>query len=96
MARTTADKKGRVFTVELKSRLALKNASLGNGARDEVLIEGTLGTLIGASFQDGTVLEVIGTKGALRVDLMVEEIIGNLDGVESNGESGDTEGGSSR
>lgn len=77
MARTARDKKGRVFTVELKSRRALKNATLDEGAQDGVQIEGTLGTLIGASFQDGIVLEVIGTQGVLRVDLTREEIAGN-------------------
>ena len=77
MARTAGDKRGRVFTVELKSRRALKNASLDDGAQDGVQIEGTLGTLIGASFQDGVVLEVIGTHGVLRVDLTSEEITGH-------------------
>ncbi|TFG67115.1 MAG: hypothetical protein E4H25_07915 [Methanomassiliicoccus sp.] len=76
MTRTAANKKGRVFTAELKSKRALKSISLDNGTQDGVLIEGTLGTLIGARIQDGIVLEVIGTQGILRVDLKIEEAMG--------------------
>jgi hypothetical protein len=76
MTRTAANKKGRVFTAELKSKRALKSVSFDNGTQDGVLIEGTLGTLIGARFHDGIVLEVIGTLGILRVDLKIEEVMG--------------------
>lgn len=76
MARTDGTKKGRVFTVELKSKAALRNASFANGLQEGVLIEGTLGTLTGAGFLDGVVLEVVGTEGVLRLDLRSEEIRG--------------------
>ncbi len=66
--------KGRIFTVELRSRQALRNASLSDGRRDPVLIEGTLGILRSASFLDGTVLEVVGTEGVLRLDLSKDEV----------------------
>ncbi|TFG69628.1 MAG: hypothetical protein E4H25_04420 [Methanomassiliicoccus sp.] len=62
MIRTTANKKGRIFTAELKSKRALKSVSLDNGTQNGILIEGTLGTLIGARFQDGIVLAVNGTR----------------------------------
>ena len=84
MARTAGDKKGRVFTVELKTRRALKNASLDEGDQDGVQIEGTLGALIGASFRDGVVLEVSGTQGVLRVDLTREEITVHCRSVEAD------------
>ncbi len=74
MARTDGSKKPRVFTVELKSKGALKSASLGNGSREGVVIEGTLGTLTSADFLEGVVLEVVGTKGVLRLDLRREEV----------------------
>ncbi len=74
MAQTDPAKKGRVFTVELKSKGALKSASLGNGTQEGVLIEGTLGTLTSAGFLDGVVLEVVGTEGVLRLDLRSQEI----------------------
>ena len=94
MTRTITEKKDRVFTVELKSKSALKSASLDNGAQYGVQVEGTLGTLVGASFQDGLVLEVIGTQGVLRVDLMIEEIIGNPSKKEVDaGEAGSVKGG---
>lgn len=80
MTRTEGAKKGRVFTVELKSRAALKSASLGNGKQEGVLIEGTLGTLTSAGFLDGVVLEVVGTEGVLRLDLLSEEIRGKPHG----------------
>ncbi len=76
MAWKTTERKGRVFTVELNSKSALKNASLGNGTRDGILIEGTLGRLKSANFLDGVVLEVVGTCGVLRVDLASKEIRG--------------------
>ena len=73
-ARADGKKVGRVFTVELNSRAALKRASVGNGTEEGVLIEGTLGTLTSAGFLDGVVLEVVGTEGVLRLDLQSQEI----------------------
>lgn len=64
----------RVFAIELRSRRALKNASLSDETGGSVLIEGTLGALTSASFSEGVVLEISGTKGTLRVDLHPEEI----------------------
>ncbi len=66
--------KERVFCVELKSRRNLKNVSLTNGASDSVLVEGTIGELLHAAFKEGIILEVIGKKGVLRVDLGENEI----------------------
>ena len=73
MTPTKAQGKGRIFAAELKTRRALRNVSLGNDTQDEVLIEGSLGFLVGATFQDD-VLEVAGTQGTLRVDLTADEI----------------------
>ncbi len=87
MARTDGAKKGRVFTVELKSRAALKSASLSNGRQEGVLIEGTLGTLMNAGFLDGVVLEVVGSEGVLRLDLGSQEICGTARGMR-----GETDG----
>ena len=74
MVRTELATKGRVFTVELTSRAALRSASLSNGTQEGVVIEGTLGTLTTAGFLDGVVLEVVGTEGVLRLDLLRDEI----------------------
>jgi hypothetical protein len=66
--------KERVFSVELKSKRNLKNVTLTNGSSDNVLVEGTLGELVQATFAEGVILEVIGKNGVLRVDLGENEI----------------------
>jgi hypothetical protein len=66
--------KERVFSVELKSKRNLKNVTLTNGSSDSVLVEGTLGELVQATFKEGIILEVVGKNGVLRVDLGEDEI----------------------
>ena len=69
-----ASQKERVFTVELKSKRNLKNITLTNGSNDSVLLEGTIGELVQATFAEGIILEVIGKSGVLRIDLGEDEI----------------------
>jgi hypothetical protein len=64
----------RFFSVELKSKAHLKNVSLTNGSSDSALIEGTLGELVQATFAEGVILEVVGTKGTFRINLRHQEI----------------------
>jgi hypothetical protein len=66
--------KERVFSVELKSKRHLKNVTLTNGSSDSVLVEGTIGELMQATFAEGVILEVVGKKGVLRIDLGEDEI----------------------
>jgi hypothetical protein len=66
--------KERVFSVELTSKRNLKNVTLTNGSSDSVLVEGTLGELVRATFKEGIILEVAGKNGVLRVDLGEDEI----------------------
>ena len=73
MKSKTKDKE-RVFSVELKSRRNLKNVTLTNGSSDSVLLEGTIGELVQATFVEGIILEVVGKKGILRIDLGEDEI----------------------
>ena len=54
--------KGRPFSVELKSKVNLKNIALNNDAQDNSLIERTIGKLDHAEFVEDTVLEVLGPK----------------------------------
>jgi hypothetical protein len=68
------ENKKRGFSVELKSKSNLKNVTLANGSSDSVLIEGTIGELVQATFAEGIVLEVVGKNGVLRVDLKEDEI----------------------
>jgi len=73
MKSKTKDKE-RVFSVELKSKRNLKNVTLTNGSSDSVLVEGTIGELVQATFEEGIILEVVGKKGILRIDLGEDEI----------------------
>ena len=77
----------RFFSVELKSKAHLKNVSLSNGSRDNVLIEGSIGELLQATFADGIILEVVGNKGILRINLEEHEIKKTTDQNQSKGKN---------
>lgn len=57
------------FSIELNSKSDLKTIQLGNDCKDKVLVEGTIGKLVQAAFVDYVILEVIGDKGTLRINL---------------------------
>lgn len=77
----------RFFSVELKSKAHLKNVSLANGSRDNVLIEGSIGELLQATFADGVILEVVGNKGILRINLEEHEIKKTTEQNQSKGKN---------
>jgi len=62
-----------VFSVELKSKTHVRSISISNEARDRVLFEGDLGELEEVTFIGGSMLEVKGTNGVLRVELGEDE-----------------------
>jgi hypothetical protein len=64
----------RFFSIELKSGLNLKNVTLTSEGQQNVLIEGSIGELQRAEFSEGIILEVIGDKGVLRINLSLDEI----------------------
>ncbi len=66
--------KDRFFSVELNSKVYLKNVAVTNGGHENVLIEGTIGKLFRAEFTEGVVLEVVGDKGVLRINLSEDDI----------------------
>ena len=66
--------KERFFSVELKSKVNLKNVTVRESGLENVLVEGTLGKLQHAEFADGVVLEVFGDKGVLRLNLTIDDI----------------------
>lgn len=68
------DNKERFLSIELMSKANLRNVTLANGPGDRVLVEGTIGELMQATFVEGIILEVIGNKGTLRIDLKEDEI----------------------
>ncbi len=65
--------KERSFSLELKSKSNLKSVSIPNGASENVLVEGTIGKLIRIGFAEGIVLEIVGEKGVLRIDIKEDE-----------------------
>ena len=66
--------KERAFSVELNSRADLKSVTMMNGSHDSVLVEGTIGKLVRTGFTEGIILEIIGEKGTLRIDLTEDEV----------------------
>jgi hypothetical protein len=64
---------GHVFSVEMKSKNHVKSISISNEARDGVLFEGDLGDLEEVAFIGGSMLEVRGTNGVLRIGLGEDE-----------------------
>jgi arginine utilization protein RocB len=68
------EEKERFFSVELKSKANLKNVTMMDGTRGSVLVEGTIGKLVQASFVEGVILEIVGKKGILRINLQEKEL----------------------
>ncbi|TFH23536.1 hypothetical protein E4G67_02980 [Candidatus Bathyarchaeota archaeon] len=62
------------FSIELKAKEYIKTINLTNGTSESVLVEGTIGQLQYAQFVEGIMLEVVGKKGTLRIDLSPEQI----------------------
>lgn len=67
-------KNERSFSIQLKSKVDLKNITLNDNSQENALIEGTIGKFENAQFVEDMVLEVMGTKGVLRVDICESEI----------------------
>jgi len=64
---------GHVFSVEMKSKSHVKNITISDEAHDRVLFEGDLGELEEVAFIGGSMLEVRGSNGVLRVELGEDE-----------------------
>ena len=65
---------GHEFSIEMKSKAHVRSISISNETPDRVLFEGDLGELEGVAFTGGSMLEVKGTNGVLRVELGSEEM----------------------
>ncbi len=69
------EKTERFFSIELNSKQQIKNISIADSKQKaSTLIEGTIGNFVEATFTEGIILEVVGTKGTLRLDLQATEI----------------------
>ena len=64
---------GHDFSVEMKSKTYVRSISISNESRDRVLFAGDLGEIEEVSFIGGSMLEVRGANGVLRVELGQEE-----------------------
>ena len=65
----------------MKSKRHVRSISISNEARDRVLFEGDLGELEEVAFIEGSMLEVRGTNGVLRVELgqrETEKLMGQM------------------
>lgn len=62
------------FSIEMKSKTHVRHISMSDESHDRVLFEGYLGGLKELSLIEGTVLEVRGENGVLRIDLSEEEL----------------------
>jgi hypothetical protein len=62
------------FSVEMKSKMYVKNISISDEAHDRVLFEGNLGELLALSLEEGNVLEFLGVNGILRVAVTMEQL----------------------
>jgi hypothetical protein len=77
---------GHVFSVEMKSKRHVRNVSISNESHDRVLFEGDLGELEEVSFIGGSMLEVRGSNGVLRVELGLDEaerVMSGMSGVRA-------------
>jgi len=73
MAQKKAVQVKRVFSVELKSGSDLRNVNLPSESQ-HLMMEGTIGALERAEFIEDSVLELVGTRGVLRVDLSPQDL----------------------
>ncbi len=66
--------KERSFSVELKPDVNLRHIAFNQDSRENALIEGSIGELEHARFVEDMVLEILGRKGVLRIDISEDEI----------------------
>ena len=62
------------FSVEINLKKHVRHLSMSDESHERVLLEGCLGELEELSMTEGAVLEVRGSKGALRIDLSEDEL----------------------
>jgi hypothetical protein len=60
------------FSAVLASKKQVKNITLSDNIHQKVFFEADIGQLEQVKFTEGLLLEVIGSKGVLRIDLPVE------------------------
>lgn len=72
--KTKPMEKERSFSVELKPKVNLRHLAFNNDSGENALIEGSIGEFEHAEFVEDMVLEILGRKGVLRIDISENEI----------------------
>ena len=62
------------FSAVLDSKKQVKNITLTDNIHQKVFFEADIGQLEQVKFTEGLLLEIVGTKGVLRIDLPIEAL----------------------
>lgn len=62
------------FSAVLDSKKQVKNIMLSDDINQKVFFEADIGRLEHVKFTEGLLLEIIGSKGVLRIDLPIDSI----------------------
>ena len=62
------------FSAVLDSKKQVKNITLSDDINQKVFFEADIGQLEHVTFTEGLLLEIVGTKGVLRIDLPIETL----------------------
>lgn len=62
------------FSIEMRSKKHVRQILVSDESHDRVLFEGYLGRLKELVMVEGTMLEVVGANGVLRIDLSEDEV----------------------
>jgi hypothetical protein len=63
------------FSAVLDSKKQVKNITLTDDIHQKVFFEADIGQLEEVKFTEGLLLEIIGSKGVLRIDLPLEKLV---------------------
>ena len=74
----------RGFSIEIKSKIHVRNISISNTSHNKVLFEGEIGKLIELSIIDDEVLVATGSNGTVRIDLKRDELFQLLTKVDAS------------
>ena len=62
------------FSAVLDSKKQVKNITLTDDIHQKIFFEADIGQLEQVKFTEGLLLEIVGTKGVLRIDLPIEAL----------------------
>lgn len=62
------------FSAVLDSKKQIKNITITDDIHQKVFFEADIGQLEQVKFTEGLLLEIVGTKGVLRIDLPIETL----------------------